>query len=252
MIDERLLDLANRPGKAPGGYQDTLYDTRVPFIFMNAVGTRRDVETLLHEGGHSFHYFLARTLPLTSYHMADAEFSEVASMTMELLARPYLGEFYAEGDLAFVYDDQLRLILRLLAQLAIGDAFQHWVYTTPNPDAAARHAKWIELSERFQPDVDWSGLEQYRGIGWQFLHIFVVPFYFVEYGIAQVAALRIWLNSLRDERAAVAAYKRGLALGGSRSLPELFRAAGVEFGLDDRTVGPVIAGVLSQLEQPVT
>ena len=247
MVDGQLLDLGSRPGKAPGGYMTSLRERRVPFIFMNAVGLKRDVDTLLHEGGHAFHYFLAREQPLQAYHHAGHEFSEVASMSMELLARPYLGAFYTPEQLAGLRDDQIRESLSFLPFMAMIDAFQHWVYTTEQPDAAARRAYWAALEARFRPDVDWRGLAGTRDSGWQYPHIFTVPFYYVEYGIAQLAALRIWLNSLTDERGAVQAYKQALALGGSRPLPELFQAAGAEFGLHDRIVGEIVAGAVGQI-----
>jgi oligoendopeptidase F len=247
MIDSRLLDLANRPGKAPGGYMDTLPDTQVPFIFMNAVGSKDDVNTLLHEGGHSFHYYLARTLPLYSYHGTTHEFSEVASMSMELLSRPYMSEFYSDEELGRLLKDQLRDTLKFFPFMAMIDSFQHWVYTADDHSAEARRKKWVDLEERFRPGLDWTGLEQYREIGWQYPHVFDVPFYYVEYGIAQLAALRLWLNSLDDERGAIEAYKRALSLGGSRALPELFDAAGTRFGLDDTTVREVVEGTLAEL-----
>lgn len=247
MMDEKLLDLDNRPGKSPGGYMMSFPDRRVPFIFMNAVGTKRDVDTVLHEGGHSFHYFLARDLPLNSYHHTGLEFAEVASMSMELLSRPYMGEFYSEDDLERLRDEQLRESLSFFPFMAMIDAFQHWMYTDTDHGAQARRAKWAELEMRFRPGIDWSGLEQYRNIGWQYPHVFSVPFYYVEYGIAQMAAYRVWLNSLQDEKEAVAAYKKALALGGSRPLPELFKAAGAEFGLNDKTVSSIVEGALAQI-----
>ena len=247
MREERLLDLDNRPGKSPGAYMVSFPDKRVPFIFMNVVGTKGDVDAVLHEGGHSFHYFLANHLPLYSYHTTGMEFSEVASMTMELLSRPYMGEFYGQEDLARLRDEQLREALRFFPFMAMIDAFQHWVYTSPKHDRQARQAKWRELEARFRPGIDWSGLERYRDIGWQYPHVFTDPFYYVEYGIAQLAAFRIWLNSLEDEKRAVAAYKRALSLGGSRPLPELFQAAGAEFGLNDAIVGSIVKGALAQI-----
>lgn len=247
MIDEKLFDLDNRPGKAPGGYMDMLSDIQVPFVFMNAVGSKDDVETLLHEGGHSFHYYLARKLPLYSYHGTTHEFSEVASMSMELLARPYLDEFYSEEQLAKLLKDQLRDKLRFFPFMAMIDSFQHWVYTADDCSPEARRKKWVELEERFRPGLDWEGLEKYREIGWQYPHVFDSPFYYVEYGIAQLAALRIWLNSLEDEREALEAYKKGLAMGGSRPLPVLFEAAGAKFALNDETVKEVVEGTLAQI-----
>ncbi len=247
MMEERLLDLENRSGKSPGGYMMSFPDRRVPFIFMNAVGTKRDVDTVLHEGGHAFHYFLARDLPLNSYHHTGLEFAEVASMSMELLSRPYMSEFYTEDEIPRLRDEQIREGLSFFPFMAMIDAFQHWVYTAPDHGAKARRAKWAELEQRFRPGVDWSGLERYRDIGWQYPHVFSVPFYYVEYGIAQLAACRVWLNSLQNEKEAVAAYKRALALGGSRPLPELFKAAGAEFALNDRVVSSIVEGALAQI-----
>lgn len=248
MVKDGLLDLENRPGKAPGGYCQAFTDSLVPYIHMNAVGIKEDVDTLLHEGGHAFHYFLARELPLRSYHFAGMEFSEVASMSMELLARPYLGEFYSQEELDRLLDDQLRGVLSILPWIAMLDAFQHWVYTAEEHGAEARRAKWREIEQRFRPDLDWSGLEQYRDIGWQYLHVFVVPLYYIEYGIAQIAALQVWLRSLQDPPGAIEAYKRGLALGGSRPLPELFSAAGAEFDMGDKVVSMVTERTVAQIK----
>ncbi len=248
MVQEKLLDLASRQGKAPGGYMVSLQVKRVPFIFMNAVGLKRDVDTLLHEGGHAFHYFLARDIPLQSYHEAGLEFAEVASQAMEFLARPYLHEFYADDDLARLRDEQIRGALSFLPFMAMIDAFQHWVYTTPDSvDAAARRARWADLEARFRPDIDWTGLEGARDRGWQYPHVFTVPFYYVEYGIALLAALRVWLNSLHDAPAAIRAYKAALALGGSRPLPELFAAAGAQFGLSDAIVRDIVTETVAQI-----
>jgi oligoendopeptidase F len=247
MVRGDLLDLGSRPNKAPGGYMTDFPATGVPFIFMNAVGLKRDVDTLLHEGGHAFHYFLARDLPFRAYHDTGAEIAEVASQAMEYLSRPYLAEFYEADDLVRILDDQIRGSLSFFPFMAMIDAFQHWVYTTDDPSAAARRAKWADLEARFRPDVDWRGLETIRDSGWQYPHIFDVPFYYVEYGIALLAALRIWLNSLTDAPGAVAAYKRALALGGSRPLPDLFAAAGAHFGLDDRTVAGIVSQAVGQI-----
>jgi oligoendopeptidase F len=248
MVQENLLDLASRQGKAPGGYMVSLQVKRVPFIFMNAVGLKADVDTLLHEGGHAFHYFLARDIPLQSYHETGIEFAEVASQAMEFLARPYLHEFYAAGDLARLRDEQIRGSLSFLPFMAMIDAFQHWVYTTADTvDAAARRARWAELEARFRPDTDWTGIERARDSGWQYPHVFTTPFYYVEYGIALLAALRVWLNSLHDAPAAIQAYKAALALGGSRPLPELFAAAGAEFGLSDAVVRDIVTETVAQI-----
>jgi oligoendopeptidase F len=144
-------------------------------------------------------------------------------------------------------DEQLRESLRFFPWMAMIDAFQHWVYTTPDHGAEARKARWAELEARFRPGTDWSGLEEHRDIGWQYPHVFSVPFYYVEYGIAQLAAFRIWLNSLEDEKQAVSDYKRALALGGSVPLPRLFEAAGAEFGFDGRIVSSIVRGIAGQI-----
>jgi oligoendopeptidase F len=172
-------------------------------------------------------------------------------MGMELLARPYLGEFYGEGDLRLVLDEQLRGAVSFFPWNAMIDAFQHWVYTCEDNGREARKAKWTELEGRFRPWIDWSGVKQYRAITWQYPHVFSSPFYYIEYGIAQLAALRVWLNSLESQEGAVAAYKRALSLGGSRPLPELFKAAGARFSLGEETIGEIIEGVEAQMRQGV-
>lgn len=251
MISRKLLDLDSRKGKAPGGYCTHFSEERVPFIFMNAVGTKRDVDTLLHEGGHAFHYYLAREQRLTSYHLPALEFAEVASMAMELLSRPYFAEFYKGQALGRVLSEQLKKILEFFPFMAMIDAFQHWVYTTDKPDANSRRAKWAELEKRFQPALDWSGFENMRDIGWQYNHVFAVPFYYIEYGIAQLGALAVWKQSLADHKRAVELYKKGLSLGGSRPLPELFSAVGARFGLSSEVIRPLVDAVVENLAKPV-
>jgi oligoendopeptidase F len=168
-------------------------------------------------------------------------------MSMEYLCRPYLEEFYTEEEIKRLRSDKLRDSLQVFPFMMMIDAFQHWFYTTEQHGPEARRAKWAELEARFRPGIDWRGIEDARDIGWQYLHVFSVPFYFIEYAIAQLAAMRIWLNSLSDERGAVEAYKRALSLGGSRPLRELFIEAGAEFGLDDRTVGAIVKGTQEEL-----
>lgn len=245
MVSKRLLDLDSRKGKAPGGYCTQFPEEEVPFIFMNAAGTKRDVDTLLHEGGHSFHYFLAAgKQKLASYHATGLEFAEVASMAMELLARPHFGEFYAGDALGRVKNDQLKKILEFFPFMAMIDAFQHWVYTEKGDvSAKARRRVWAELEKRFQPELDWTGFEDVRDLGWQYPHVFSVPFYYVEYGIAQLGALAVWVQSLENHKAAVERYKSGLRLGGSRPLPELFAAVGARFGMSGEIIEPLVSAV---------
>jgi oligoendopeptidase F len=245
---QELVDLDNRKGKAPGGYQSTLSESRVPFIFMNAVGAHRDVETMLHEAGHAFHALAARELPLHAYRNAPIEFCEVASMGMELLAAPHLDAFYSERETKRARRDHLEGIIKFFPWMAAVDAFQHWVYTHPQHTRAERRAQWLALMERFGGAEDWSGFEEARAYGWhRQLHIFEIPFYYVEYGIAQLGALQLWQASRRDVAAALDHYLQGLSLGGSRPLPELFNASGLKFDFTDRTIAPLMDRVKEAL-----
>ena len=237
----RLLDLANRKGKAPGGYQSTLSEARVPFIFMNAVGLQRDVETLLHEAGHAFHALATCDEDLHAYRNAPIEFCEVASMSMELLGNEFLEKFYSPPEANRARRTHLEGIVNILPWIATVDAFQHWVYTHPGHTRAERTAAWVGLMDRFGGAVDWSGYEAGRANLWhRQLHIFIHPFYYVEYGIAQLGALQVWANSRRDKVKALNDYKQSLVLGGSRPLPELFAAAGCRFQFDAATIRPLI------------
>ncbi|HTI73086.1 MAG TPA: M3 family oligoendopeptidase [Candidatus Limnocylindria bacterium] len=248
--DNRLLDLANRKGKAPGGYQYTLNRSRVPFIFMNSVGLQRDVETILHEAGHAFHALACREDDLTAYREAPIEFCEVASMSMELIGADHLDVFYSEADARRARLVHLEGVIGVFPWIATVDAFQHWIYTHPGHTHAERSAAWTALMDRFGGDVDWSGFEDVRANLWhRQLHIFIHPFYYVEYGIAQVGALQVWANSRHHPQKALADYKAGLALGGSRTLPELFAAAGCHFDFSAGTLRPLIDQVRQELDR---
>jgi oligoendopeptidase F len=248
MREKHLLDLENRKGKAPGGYQSTLAESRLPFIFMNAVGMQRDVETILHEAGHAFHALATREEDIHAYRSAPIEFCEVASMSMELLGNEFIQKFYAPGEAKRARRKHLEGIVDIFPWIATVDAFQHWIYSHPGHTRADRQRAWLELMDRFGGDVDWSGHEQARANLWhRQLHIFLYPFYYVEYGIAQLGALQVWFNSKKDKPRALAAYHRGLALGGSRPLPELFEAAGCRFDFSRETVQPLVQLVQSEL-----
>jgi oligoendopeptidase F len=248
MQEWKLLDLANRKGKAPGGYQSALPEARAPFIFMNAIGIQRDVETILHEAGHAFHSLATRDEDLYAYRGAPIEFCEVASMSMELLGNDFLEEFYAEPDANRARKTHLEGIITILPWIATVDAFQHWIYTHPGHSRSEREAAWIGLMNRFGGSVDWSGYEPARGRLWQRqLHIFIHAFYYIEYGIAQLGALQVWSNSRRDKNRAVLDYKNALRLGGSRTLPELFAAAGCKFDFSRATVAPLVGLVRREL-----
>jgi len=250
MDDLHLLDLDNRKGKAPGGYQSTLNEARVPFIFMNAIGLQRDVETLLHEAGHAFHAQATRDEDLYPYRGAPIEFCEVASMSMELLGNEFIEEFYSATDANRARRVHLEGVVGVFPWIATVDAFQHWIYTNPNHTRAERRKAWLDLMDRFGGDVDWSDFETARANLWhRQLHIFLIPFYYIEYGIAQLGALQVWANSKRDKAKALDDYKKSLALGGSRPLPELFSAAGCKFQFDAATIKPLIQLANSELKK---
>lgn len=244
----RLLDLANRKGKAPGGYQTALAEARLPFIFMNAVGRQRDVETLLHEAGHAFHALAARAEDLFAYRSAPHEFCEVASMSLELLGNESLDPFYAAPEIRRARREHLQGAVELFPWIATVDAFQHWIYTHPGHTRAERTAAWLMLMDRFGGDVDWTGYEKARSYLWhRQLHIFLYPFYYIEYGIAQLGALQVWANAKKDKAAALRDYRNALKLGGSRPLPELFQTAGCQFDFSHQTVQPLVELIRSEL-----
>jgi oligoendopeptidase F len=247
MIQEGLLDLENRKHKAPGGYCTEFAASKHPFIFMNAVGVHDDVQTILHEAGHSFHAFERYPLPYYQQRQVGMEFSEVASMAMELLAAAGLekshGGFYSSGDAARARGEHLERSILFWPYMAVVDAFQHWVYENPSEsvEPAACNAQWALVWHRFMPEVDWTGLEEVLETGWQRkLHIHTVPFYYVEYGLAQLGAVQIWGNALKDRSASVAAYRRALSLGGTVPLAALFEAAGAKFAFDADTLGTAV------------
>jgi oligoendopeptidase F len=253
MIDERLLDLDSRKGKAPGGYCETLHFRGRPFIFMNAVGLVDDVMTLLHEAGHAFHAFASHRQPLIWQRHPGSEAAELASMSMELLASPHLAQptgYFTPEDHRGAWLEHLEDVLLSLVHIASVDAFQTWIYTSADGgDAAARDEAWLRIRERFEGGVDWSGLERERVARWyRQLHIFMYPFYYIEYGIAQVGALQIWRNSLRDPVQAVARYREALALGAVRSLPEMYRAAGARLTFDPALIGELVQLVEEQID----
>ena len=246
MRDRKLLDLDSRKGKAPGGYMTDFTEQRLPFIFMNAVGTAGDIRTLLHEGGHSFNLFLCRELEPLSYLMPPLEFAEVASMSMELLALPSYGLVYPPDEIERARRDQISGTIKLLPFIAMIDGFQQWVYLNDS-DPAKRADYWETLEDTYRPHIDWSGLENAKRIGWQYPHVYKVPFYYIEYGIAQLGALQVWSRSLDDYPKALADYKHALALGGSRPLPELFEAAGIRFDMTEKTIAPLMETVTREL-----
>ncbi len=247
MCNQGSLDLDNRKGKAPGAYCTAFPVTRRPFIFMNAIGLADDVRTIIHESGHAFHNFARLQLPYVQQRTPGLEFSEVASMAMELLAAPLLsqeqGGFYKEADAHRFRLGHLQHILAFWPYMAVVDAFQHWVYThldlATNPVYC--DAKWFELWARFMPGVDWSDLDAEVMTGWQRKpHIFRYPFYYIEYGLAQLGAVQIWRNGLKDPTQALRQYRYALSLGGTATLPDLYQAAGAKFAFDAETLAEAI------------
>ena len=254
MIDERLLDLDSRKGKAPGGYCETLHFRGRPFIFMNAVGLVDDVMTLLHEAGHAFHAFASHRQPLIWQRHPGSEAAELASMSMELLASPHLAKptgYFTPEDHRRAWLEHLEDVLLSLVHIASVDAFQTWIYTSPDgADAVARDDAWLRIRSRFERGVDWGGLERERVARWyRQLHIFMYPFYYIEYGIAQIGALQIWRNSLVDHAGAVARYREALALGAVRALPDMYQAAGARLSFDAGLIGELVELVENQIDK---
>ncbi len=241
------LDLENRPGKAPGAYSSDFPEERMALIFGNAVGTSDDFDTLMHESGHAIHTLSCRQLPLL-VRGYPLEFAEVASMSLELLARPYWDIVYNEEDRKRIGIEQLEDLLKFLPFMAMLDEFQDWVYSSKEgADPAARRKQWRKMAKKYMPHVDYSGLEEFQEIGWQYLHVYEVPLYYVEYGIAQVGAMQVFVNSLHDYRKAVKEYKFALTLGTTVSLPELFESAGVKFVLKHPDVLERVTKEISKL-----
>ncbi len=259
MRREGLLDLENRKGKASGGYCESYDLARRPFIFMNGVGIHDDVMTLLHEGGHAFHVFETVHLPYHSQLQVTMEFAEVASMGMELLASPYLtedqGGFYSQKDAARARITHLEQIILFWPYMAVVDAFQHWAYENHAiaSDPARCEAQYVKIWQRFMPGIDWSGLEDSLLTRWHRQgHIYQVPFYYIEYGLAQLGAVQIWRSALKNQSQAVADYRKALALGGTAAIPQLFKTAGAEFAFDTATLRQavvLIENTMHQLEE---
>jgi oligoendopeptidase F len=256
LLREGYLDLESRANKAPGGYCRSLPVSQRSYIFMNAVGKHDNVQTLLHEGGHAFHNQHTFHLPLLWMRHPGAEMAEVASMAMEMLSQPYLerekGGFYSPEDARRARLEHLETTVLFFPYMAVVDAFQHWVYADAPEDvtAADLDSKWSELWDRFRPGIDFSGLQDEKETGWhRKRHIFVYPFYYIEYGLAQAGALQVWRNAMKDPRGALAAYRHALSLGGTRPLPELYEAAGIRLAFDRATLRDLMTLVEEKLDE---
>ena len=248
------LDLESKTGKAPGGYNYPLYESGAPFIFMNAVGTHRDVITMIHEGGHAIHSFISNDLELSSFKNLPSEVAELASMSMELLSMKHWDEFYPNStDQKRAQKEHLEDILGILPWIAQIDAFQHWVYENPFHSIEDRREAWRKLSIRFGTGLtDWSGFEEVVETTWQRqMHLFEVPFYYIEYGIAQLGALGIWKNSQLNYDKAIVDYKNALQLGYSKSIPKIYETAGIKFDFSLENMSSLADFVSEKLKEIV-
>ena len=245
------LDLESRKGKAPGGYNCPLAESGAPFIFMNAAGQFDDVTTMVHEGGHAIHSFLAHELPLTGFKEYPTEIAEVASMAMELLSMDHWHVFFEnKEELNRAKEQQLERVITIFPWIATIDKFQHWVYENPYHTQEERAQQWVNIIEEFSsPVIDFSGLDEYRRYAWQRqLHLYEVPFYYIEYGIAQLGAIGLWQQYKQDPGTAVLNYINALKLGGMKTLPELFEAAGLRFDLSPAYIHELMLFVKAELD----
>ena len=243
------FDLATRKGKAPGGYNYPLEASGVPFIFMNAAARFQDMLTMMHEGGHAVHSFLMHDLPLNDFKHVTSEMAELASMSMELITMDQWDLFFEqEEDLKRAKKQQLEQVITKLAWIATIDKFQHWVYENPTHTQEQRKTTWNAIFASFSDHVtDWSGQETFKDFLWQKqLHLFEVPFYYIEYGIAQLGAIAVWRNYLQDPKQALANYKQALELGYTRSLPAMYQRAGIEFDVSPAYIQELIGFVKAQ------
>lgn len=259
MRAEDLLDIPNRKGKRPGAYCTSLPLTGRPFILMNAIGAGNDVRTLLHESGHAFHVFETLHLPYDHQRNYPIEFAEVASMAMELLSMPYVtqdqGGYFTEQEAAIWRIRHLEKIVKFWPYMAVVDSFQHWAYAGGDEAAnpAACDAKWSELWDTYMVGIDWSGFDAFKETGWhRKQHIYLYPFYYIEYGLAQLGAVQVWANALNNQTGAVQSYLNGLSLGGTRSIPELFSATDVKFAFDAETMQSAIDLIEKTLDESET
>jgi oligoendopeptidase F len=251
MQELKHLDLESRKGKAPGGYNCPLAESGAPFIFMNAAGQMHDVTTMLHEGGHAIHSFLAHPLELNGFKEYPMEIAEVASMSMELMSMDEWEIFFSDpADLQRAKEHQLERVITIFPWIAIIDKFQHWVYEHPVHTHEERTTAWNEILKEFQDDViDYSGLETYRSNSWQRqLHLFEVPFYYIEYGIAQLGAIGMWMQYKNNKELAMDNYCSALALGGTKTLLQLFETAGLKFDFSPEKIKGLMDFVRKQMK----
>jgi|GEM_PF-618012 len=245
-----LIDVAPRARKSPGAFCVTFQESRMPFVFGNFAGTFKDALTLVHEFGHAIHGYATSTIPNVLLRHPGLEFCEVASMGLEMLAAPHFDEWWSNDDEARrALGFQLFSALQFWPFMAMIDGFQHAVYAEKNSTATSRNALWIEQSRRFKPHIDWTGYERFEALGWfSRPHVYTSPFYYIDYGIAQLGAMQLWRRSKVDYEGAVQDYLAGLSLGAQRSLPELFAATGLELDFSTRILADVVATLEREIE----
>ncbi|KAA9039602.1 M3 family oligoendopeptidase [Ginsengibacter hankyongi] len=246
------LDLESRNGKAPGGYNCPLAESGAPFIFMNAAGQMHDVTTMVHEGGHAVQSFLTHKLELNAFKDYPMEIAEVASMSMELFTMDYWDVFFDnKEDLTRAKEHQLERTITIFPWIAVIDKFQHWIYEHPQQTVEERTNAWMEILNDFSDDViDYSGLESFRENHWQKqLHLFEVPFYYIEYGIAQLGAIGMWMQFKKNPEQALDNYMKALSLGGTKTLPELYRVAGLTFDFSPENIKVLMDFVNEEMEK---
>ncbi len=252
MNELKHFDLESRKGKAPGGYNCPLAESGAPFIFMNAAGQMSDVTTMVHEGGHAVHSFLSHPLPLSSFKEYPMEIAEVASMSMELFTMDHWNTFFGnDAELTRAKEHQLERTITIFPWIAIIDKFQHWVYEHPQHSVEERTASWMKILHEFSTTaIDYTGLDAFREIGWQRqLHLYEVPFYYIEYGIAQLGAIGMWMQYKQHPEKALQNYMNALSLGGTKTLPELYKTAGLEFNLTPAYIKNLMEFVKTEMDQ---
>ena len=250
LVEMDTLDLDTRKGKAPGGYQYYLQKSRVPFIFMNAAGLQGDLETMIHEAGHAFHSIYCSHLELIGERGYPIEFAEVASMSMELMTQDQWGEFYDADDADRARIGHLEGVIFLLPWIATIDSFQHWIYSNPEHTREERASVWNSIRDRFGSKMDWDEYSIFRDVSWQQQgHLFGVPFYYVEYGIAQLGALQLWKTQRKDQQKALTDYSNAMRLGNTKTLPELFTAADIKLGFGEQHLSSLIQEVRTAMSE---
>jgi oligoendopeptidase F len=247
-----LFDIESRKGKAPGGYNYPLAETGAPFIFMNSANSFRDLTTMVHEGGHAIHTFLTADLKLNDFKHCPSEVAELASMSMELISMDHWDVFFTDPEeLKRAKKYQLRDILKTLPWVAVVDAFQHWIYTNPDHNSEERTEAWKEIFTRFGANfIDWSDHQEALENLWQKqLHIFEVPFYYIEYGIAQLGAIAVWKNYKENPEKGLANYLDALKLGYTKNMKDIYSTAGIEFNFSAAYIKELVAFVKQELEK---